>query len=379
MNDASAEWALFASTLDSFLEKWATTSSVRALHLSGAAFDPEAWRQATALGLTSLLVPEEFGGASISGSGLVDLALVAEKAGSTLWSSPLHPVSVVLAGLMGDRNRERHAEVVDALMSGASVASWAVYRPGAGWSPQRPGVTAVKRGSSYVLDGSTDRVEAGVESTYFLVVVDYEGAVRQFLVPAAAPGVSVAPQASIDLTKSFAHVTFVGVEVPESATVGTPDQAAALVARQTQIASVLQCAEVIGILDSVMDMTLEWAGDRHSFGRPLASYQVLKHQFADLKIILEACRAATRAAVKAVSSGAPDAALAVGMAMSYVGENASSMIQRCIQLHGGIGVTWELDLHLFLRRTVLHRSLFGTPEQHNLEVFNSIDELEHSR
>ena len=131
----------------------------------------------------------------------------------------------------------------------------------------------------------------------------------------------------------------------------------------------LQCAEVVGILDTVLAFTIQWAFDRYSFGRPLASYQALKHRFADMKIWLEACRATTRAAVAAVGARADDADLLASVAKSYLGEHAAPMLQHCVQLHGGIGVTWEHDLHLFLRRVTLYRSMFGTPEEHNLRVY----------
>jgi alkylation response protein AidB-like acyl-CoA dehydrogenase len=119
----------------------------------------------------------------------------------------------------------------------------------------------------------------------------------------------------------------------------------------------------------VFGFTTQWALDRHSFGRPLASYQALKHRFADMKIWLEACRATTRAAIAAVGTRADDADVSASVAKSYVGEHAAPMLQHCVQLHGGIGVTWEHDLHLFVRRVTLYRSMFGTPEDHNLYVY----------
>jgi alkylation response protein AidB-like acyl-CoA dehydrogenase len=208
------------------------------------------------------------------------------------------------------------------------------------------------------------------------VVARCEGAVRQFLVPTDAPGVRVEPQKSVDLVKSYARVHFDGVAVDASAVVGHAQQTADLIARQSQIAQVLQCAEVVGILDTVLGFTIQWGFDRHSFGRPLGSYQVLKHKYADLKIWFEACRATTRAAVAEVATRSPDADLAVSVAKSYVGERAPGMLQDCIQLHGGIGVTWEHDLHLFLRRVTLYRSMFGTPEDHNLRVYALTEQRE---
>ncbi len=372
----SPERLLFASTAQAFLEKEAPLSRVRALHEAGTSFEPGWWRRAAELGWASLLVPEELGGGSVSGNGVADLALVAEQIGKTVAPGPLHPVSTVLAGLVDAEDNDRHAATIEALVSGELVASWAVYEPGKPWAPLARTVTATPTDTGYRIDGVKNRVEAGVQSGVLLVVAQCDGAVRQFLVPTDAPGVEVEEQRSLDLVKRYARVRFDGVAVDESAAVGTVEQTATLIERQSQIAQILQCAEVVGILDTVMDMTVQWAFDRHSFGRPLASYQALKHRFADMKIWLEACRATTRAAIADVSGRAPGAEMSVSVAKSYVGEHAPGMLQHCIQLHGGIGVTWEHDLHLFLRRVTLYRSMFGTPEEHNLRVYALTKELE---
>ena len=364
---ANPEVLLFASTTQSFLDKEASLSRLRELHEAGTSFEPDWWRRAAELGWTSLLVPENLGGGSVSGDGVRDLALVAELAGKTVAPGPLHPVSTVLAGLV--EAPENHEETIEALVSGELVASWAVYEPGTSWSPLDATLTATPAAAGFRLDGVKDRVEAGAESGILLVVAQCEGALRQFLVPTDAPGVRVEPQRSIDMVKSYARVHFDGVEVDASAAVGSAEQTPALIARQSQIAQVLQCAEVVGILDTVLAFTIQWGLDRHSFGRPLASYQALKHKYADLKIWFEACRATTKAAVAEVAARSPGAEMAVSVAKSYVGEHAPGMLQDCVQLHGGIGVTWEHDLHLYLRRVTLYRSMYGTPEDHNLRVY----------
>jgi alkylation response protein AidB-like acyl-CoA dehydrogenase len=371
---ASPERLLFASTTQSFLEKEAPLSRLRELHEAGTSFEPDWWRRAAELGWTSLLVPEELGGGSVSGDGVADLALVAELAGRTVAPGPLHPVSTVLAGLVDAP--ENHTETIESLVSGEVIASWAVYEPGKSWSPLTATVTATPTSTGYRLDGVKDRVEAGAESSVLLVVAQCEGAVRQFLVPTDAPGVGMDPQRSLDMVKSYARVQFDGVETDGSAAVGSAEQTPALIARQSQIALILQCAEVVGILDTVLAFTIQWGFDRHSFGRPIGSYQALKHKYADLKIWFEACRATTKAAVAEVASRSPGADMAVSVAKSYVGEHAPGMLQDCIQLHGGIGVTWEHDLHLFLRRVTVYRSLFGTPEDHNLHVYALTEQLE---
>jgi alkylation response protein AidB-like acyl-CoA dehydrogenase len=366
----SPEKILFASTTQAFLQKEVPLSRVRDLHAQGVPFEPAWWRRAAELGWTALLVPEELGGGSVSGDGVADLAMVAEQLGKTVAPGPLYPVSTVLAGLVDSDDPQSHAKTIESLVAGETVGTWAVYEPGQGWAPHEPSVTATlipsKTGPRYRIDGVKDRVEAGAHSNLLLVVARTDDGVGQFLVPTDAPGVRIEPQQSIDLVKQYARVHFDGVDVDGGAAIGG---AAGLIDRQSQIAQVLQCAEVVGILQTVFDFTVAWALDRHTFGRPLASYQALKHRFADMKMWLEACRATTAAAVAAVSARSSDAALSASVAKSYVGEMATDIIQGCVQMHGGIGVTWEHDLHVYLRRAALYRSMFGTPEEHNVRVY----------
>jgi alkylation response protein AidB-like acyl-CoA dehydrogenase len=367
----SPETILFASTTQSFLQKEAPLRRVRELHAEGVSFDPAWWQRAAELGWTALLVPEHLGGGSVSDSGVTDLAMVAEQLGKTVAPGPLYPVSVVLTALVESADAQTHADTIESLMSGAAVASWAVCEPGRGWAPLDPSVTATQTDSGYRIDGTKDRVEAGAQSGLLLVVARCGDEIRQLLVPADAPGVQIVPQQSVDLVKQFAQVRFDGVVVEPSAIVGSAAETPALIERQSQIAQLLQCAEVVGILQTVFDFTTQWALDRHTFGRPLASYQALKHNFADMKLWLEACRATTAAAVAAVAARSPEAGVSASIAKSYVGEMAGRVVQACVQMHGGIGVTWEHDLHLYLRRVALYRSMFGTPEEHNLRVYQA--------
>jgi alkylation response protein AidB-like acyl-CoA dehydrogenase len=365
----SPEQSLFAATNAAFLHKETPLRKIRELHAAGIGFDRAWWQRVAELGWAGLLVPEELGGGSVSEDGLVDLASVAEQIGTTLAPGPLYPVSVVLAGLVDCAQRDQHADTIESLISGATVAAWAVYEPGQGWAPMKPMVTATPTESGYRIDGIKDRVEAGAQSDVLLVVTRRDDQVVQMLVPTDAPGVQVEPQGSVDFVKTYARVHFDGVLVDATAAVGDAEESGALIERQSQIAQVLQCAEVVGILQTVFDFTVRWAFDRHTFGRPLASYQALKHRFADMLMWLEACRATTAAAVADVAARSPHAGLSASIAKSYVGQKSGELIQDCVQLHGGIGVTWEHDLHLYLRRAALYRSMFGTPEEHNLRVY----------
>lgn len=370
MNDLSTESQLFVATARAFLDKTAAVSAQRDLYARGRSHDPQWWRQAAELGWAGLLVPEELGGGSVSGCGLRDLAAIATEIGRTVAAGPLYPVSVVLAGLVDADNRDAHAQAIAALVSGETVATWAADEPGRGFRPHQPSLTATSTGAGYRLNGVKDRVEAGDQADLVLVGARTDdGALRQFLVRTDAAGVAVAPQPGIDLVKQYARIEFTDAEIDASAVVGTAAQTAELIDRQTQVAITLVCAETAGILDTVLTMTVAWARDRYSFGRPLASYQAIKHRLADMIMWMHACRAITAGAVDKVAERAPDAAVWAGAAKSYLGEHAGSLIQECVQLHGGIGVTWEHDLHLYLRRATLYRNLFGTPAEHHQAIF----------
>jgi alkylation response protein AidB-like acyl-CoA dehydrogenase len=363
--DLTTDQKLFQSSARSLLEKEHSLDRIRSLADGESAWTRDWWGRAAELGWTAAVVPEELGGGSVSGEGVRDLALLAEELGAGIAPGPFLPVNVVLAGLVHAHGTgPDHTQAIEALVSGESVASWAVYEPGREWSPADARVVATPTAEGYRLDGTKDRVEAGDEADLLLVTATTPDGLTQFLVPTSAPGVLLSEQWSLDLSRSFAEVRLDGVQVGRDAVVGVPGGAAATVERQLQVAVLIQCAEICGGLDKMFALTMQWGFDRYSFGRPLASYQALKHRFADMRTWLEAAHATTQAAAEAVQAESADAAQLVSVAKAFVGERALWILQDCVQLHGGIGVTWEHDLHLYLRRATSHRALFGTPEDH---------------
>jgi alkylation response protein AidB-like acyl-CoA dehydrogenase len=372
VTQSATETELFIATTRAFLDRHATLAQQRALRAEDREVDAAWWRQAAELGWTGLLVPEDLGGGNVSGSGLHDLAAIAEQIGHTVAPGPLHPVSTVLAGLVDADDHLNHAKTIEALVSGELVATWAVDEPGRPFDPHHSTLAATATSDGFRLDGVKDRVEAGAQADLLLVTARTDDGLRQFLVPSDATGVTVHPQRSLDLVKRYARIEFDGVEVGESASVGSAATTPALIDRQSHIAMVLQCAETVGIVDTVLSMTIDWTRDRYSFGRPLGSYQAIKHRLANMTMWLHACRGITAAAVERVAARATDATLWVSAAKSYLGEHASPLVQDCVQLHGGIGVTWEHDLHLFLRRITLYRNLFGTPSEHHRAIYRHV-------
>jgi alkylation response protein AidB-like acyl-CoA dehydrogenase len=371
--DLTADQKLFRTTTREFLEKQMPLSRVRELSESGGGFERDWWQQGTELGWTSMITGSF--GDSISGEGLVDTCIVAEEMGRLTAPGPLLGVNVVAAALSEAANADEHAELIAALMAGEAVASWAVYEPRHSWAPLAPGVQAASdgAGAGYVVSGVKDRVEAGDQADWFLVTAAGPDGLVQLLVPAAAPGVTVTPEPSLDVVRRYARLELDGVHVPGTSVVRPDGPAETAVNRQIQIAVALQCAETAGVIQRAFEFTSQWAFDRYSFGRPLASYQALKHRFADMKLWLEACQATAGAAAHAAAQRTDDADELASVAKSYVGQRATDILQDCVQLHGGIGVTWEHDIHLYLRRGTVNRTMFGTPGDHRRRLADILE------
>lgn len=360
---------LFRETTRKFLETSTPLTVVREIAAENPdGFDRDWWRRGAELGWTSMLVPEDLGGGSVSGEGVMDLQLIAEEMGRLVSPGPLLPTNLVAAALSQAGAAGQHDDVVAGLVSGETIATWAVAEPGGSWSPAEAQLQADPADGGFVLRGDKTAVEAAGQADYFLASARTGEGLTQFLVPAETPGISVTPLESLDLVRRFGRVTFDNVEVPATAVVGEVGGAAAEIERLLQFALIMQCAEMVGAIDQVFTFTLEYSFDRFSFGRALASYQALKHRFADMKLWLEASHATSGAAARAVQAGADNAAELVSVAKSYIGDHGPALLQDCVQMHGGIGVTWDHDLHLYIRRVTQDRVLFGAPSDHRERI-----------
>ncbi|MEU2102666.1 acyl-CoA dehydrogenase family protein [Nocardia sp. NPDC019255] len=374
-NDPTADQRLFQSTTREFLADTVPVSTVRALGEAGTGFDRTWWRRAAELGWTAMLVPESLGGGTVSGRPMTELAAVAEELGRACAPGPFVTTNAVLAGLASDARPL--GEVVTAVAAGETIVTWAVYEPGRDFTVLSPGqalrTSAEPQGDGYRLNGVKDRVEAGDQADLFLVTAQSADGPVQLLVRADAPGVTVTPAWTLDLVRRTAHVTFENVAVSADAVAHTGGAAVAALRAQARTAAVLTAAELVGAADAALAATLSWLFDRYTFGRQLASYQALKHRMADNKTWLEACRATATAAAAAWDDDPACAGEAISIAKSYVGAKAPVIAQDCVQLHGGIGVTWEHDLHLYLRRITLGRAMYGTPEEHRRHITDLLD------
>jgi alkylation response protein AidB-like acyl-CoA dehydrogenase len=352
---------LFERTTARFLDTHYPTGRVRALAGSESTFEPSLWRDAAQLGWTALLAGEDAGGGSVSGNGLADLLIVAFQFGRHAAPGPLLGTNVVAAALCRWGSPDQRDGALAELVAGDAAGAWAHAAAGGPLGTSGPRVTAAVSGEKAVLSGRAGHVESAADARYLLVTADEPAGRTQYLVHLAAPGVQLAPLRTLDLTRRFHDVVLHDVVLPAGARVGEPGTAGQHDAHLLDVMAVLVLGELVGSIDRAFGMTAEWVAHRYSFGRPLSSYQEIKHRMADMRTHLEASQAVASRAAAAVGTGAPDGPSWASAGMTYVGQHGPEVIQDCIQLHGGIGVTYDHDLHLLLRRAVLDSQLLGAP------------------
>jgi alkylation response protein AidB-like acyl-CoA dehydrogenase len=223
------------------------------------------------------------------------------------------------------------------------------------------------------LSGHAGLVQDGLIADWFLVTArtgSRNGSDRasrgQYLVPGATPGLTVSPLVGHDITQRLAALSFDRVRIPVASQVGGAGDHE--VERQLQLACVLSTSETLGAMEALFEMTCQYAVDRTAFGRPIGSFQAIKHQLADLSLSLECGKAITAEAVRAVQARQENAGEIASMAKAWVGDTGIDIAQGCFQVFGGIGYTWEHDLHLFLRRITMNTLLFGQPDWHRERI-----------
>jgi alkylation response protein AidB-like acyl-CoA dehydrogenase len=329
-------------------------------------WDEPVWAGAAALGWAGLLAPEDAGGAGLAGDGLLAAVIVAEECGRVLYPGPFATVAVVVDALARYGTPAQRERLLPGLVGGAVVGAWAIADGPGCWDARDLHATTAQPadGGGYVISGVKRWVPDGGRADFFLVsCLGPDGAV-QIIVPAGHPGVTVRPLEAIDLSRSVAEVEFRAVEVDGGAVLGDLPQAAAQVSRQLRLAAVLQCADSLGAVDTVLTAAVGYAKVRVAFGRPIGAFQAIKHHLAGAATALEAARAATAAAAHSVAADADDAARAVHVAKIFTGEHCPRIVETCLQVFGGIAMTWEHDAHLVLRRAQANRVMLGSPWWH---------------
>ena len=345
----SADQVALRDAVRAFLRVEAPKEYVRRMaEHDDAGVTPAMWRKVVDLGWTGLLVPEAQGGL---GLGLVDAVVVQEEMGRAVFPGPYFSSAIVAtlaARALGLDGR------LSALAAGAERGTVARDEAGHGDPVERVRVRASGRGARYRLDGVKPMVMDGHTADWMLVPARTRDGLQTFLVEGAGGSAQLAP--SLDITRKFARVEF--AHTP-ARLVGPPGDHAHIWSRVADDAAVLLGAELIGVSEAANALALDYAQAREVFGKPLSKFQVTRHKAVDMLREIEIARVAVHYAAWASAVDAPDRVIAAAMAKSQAASAANYVTAECIQVHGGVGYTWDNDSHVFLRRAKVDDLLMG--------------------
>lgn len=335
--------------------------TVRTLMESEPRFDPKVWaRLGAELGVLGLAVPEADGGA---GGTLVDQAIAVEELGAALACGPVFgTVLLAIPALVAASAGPVRDDLLGALAEGTRTAAFAVPDQAGAFDPAAVNVAVAEDGT---LTGTVERVVDGGAADELLVAATGPGGVALYAVHATDPGVQRSPLVTLDLTRPQATIALTAAAAQ---LVAGPDEAERVITHAFQVGSALLAAEQVGAAQHLLDLSVEYAKSRLQFGRQIGSFQAVKHRLADCLVDLEHARSATYHAVWALADGTDDPALAASIAQATASAAFAKIAADTIQVHGGIGFTWEHQAHLYFKRATTDAALLGSAEAHRSRV-----------
>ena len=365
------EQELLRSTARKFFENECGSDTVRRLMETPEGISPDLWTKLAEQGWLGLVYPEAYDG---MGLGLVDLVVLMEEMGRAVVPGPYFS-AVLLGGLaIAEAGSEaQKKEWLPKIAAGDRRVALAWMEPSAQLGPAGVTLTAVEKGGQYTLSGTKLFVhDAHTADALVVAARTRPGAgadgVSLFLLPKRTRGLEVTLLPTMDQTRKLCEVALSDVTIGPDALLGAAGAGWAPLAHVLDRATVALCAEMCGGAQKVLDMTVEYAKIRQAFGRPIGSYQGVKHRAADMLVDVENSKSITYYAAWALDEGAAEAPLAVSMAKAYVSDAYRRVAAAGIQLHGGIGFTWEHDLHLYFKRAKGSEFTFGDATHHRERV-----------
>ena len=328
------------------------------------------WAHMVELGWPALTVPEDAGGL---GLGMVELAVVVEELGRVMAPGPFLPTVTQFAPAIREAgSSEQRTRFLAAIVNGESTGALALTEAGGSYDPARVNATAAPDGDGVVLAGAKDAVLGAPGADEIVVVARRPGSVGDEGVGAyvvARGALAIEPIASIDPSRGLARLTLDGARVGRDRILGEPGPAtAAALRRAVDEATTALALEMVGTCQTIFDVTLEYAKHREQFGVAIGSFQAIKHKFADMLVLLERARATGYFAALTIAEDDDRRGIAVASAKAAAGDCARLLAKEGIQIHGGIGYTWEHDMHLYVRRARAGGALFGTAPDHRAKV-----------
>jgi len=343
-----------------FLEDKSPMSEVRRLMETTEGFDRAVWDQmADQLGLQALAIPEEYGGA---GFGYVELSVVLEEMGAALLCAPCFAtVALGANALLSSGDEGAKKDLLPGIAAGTTIATLALTEDSGRWSTDAVTLAASETGGKWRLDGHKMFVIDGHNADLLLVAARTSSGVSLFAVEAGASGVTRTPLATMDQTRKQARIEFFAAA---ARLVGAEGGADRVLSRTLDLAAVALAAEQVGGAQRCLDMSVDYAKNRIQFGRPIGSFQAIKHKCADMLMEVESAKSAAYYAVWAAAEDSEELPVVASLAKSYFSEAYFHAAGENIQIHGGIGFTWEHDAHLYFKRAKSSELLLGDPSYH---------------
>jgi alkylation response protein AidB-like acyl-CoA dehydrogenase len=359
--DLSKPQKLLQESARAFFARECPAERVRALMETETAYDDQLWRAMADQGWLGLTAPEEYGGL---GLGLVELAAVAEEMGRACLPGPFISTQWAAALIAHAGSEGQKAQYLEPIANGELKATVALLEEAADWDPAAVQLQTESDAKGFRLCGRKEFVtDAGVADVIICVARSRDGLV--FLpVARGAEGLTITPTPGIDATRKLHAVEFDGVLVPAANALEFNRRTAEALEQATGAATVALCAEMLGGMQWVLDTSVEYAKTRQQFGRPIGTYQAVQHKCADMLLMTESARSAAYYAAWALSVNDLAAPQAVSIAKAYCSDAAREVGNHGIQVHGGIGFTWEHHLHLYYKRAKASEIMFGDANYH---------------
>jgi alkylation response protein AidB-like acyl-CoA dehydrogenase len=357
----SPDQQLLRGAARAFLDERVTPALVRALGDDPRGESDELWKEMARLGWLGLALPEAHGGSAL---GMVETAIVLEEMGRVACPGPYLETVVAARGFQTAGSPAQQARWLPAIAGGAARATVALLDAELDWRPEATATHAERAPSGVRLTGVKHWVPWAHVADVLLVPARSPEGLSLFLVETGAEGLEVSPVPAMDPGMRWSTVRLDGVRAGEDAWVGEPGAAAALIGELLRWGAVGAAAAMLGAARRCLDMSVEYAKVREQFGQPIGSFQAIRHRCAEMLLEVENAHAATYYAAWALDADAEDRALAASVAKAYVSDAARKVCGEAIQVHGGIGFTWEYDLHLYFKRAKTLEAAWGDADHH---------------
>ncbi|MEE8291031.1 MAG: acyl-CoA dehydrogenase family protein [Candidatus Tectomicrobia bacterium] len=374
----SDEQDMLRQTARAFLEENCPTTFVRQMMEDEKGYSPDLWKQMADLGWLGLAFPEAYGG---QGFGFVDLTVILEEMGAALLPSPFLS-TVLLAGqtiLLGGSEEQKQA-YLPKIAAGSLLATLAMTEPSGRCDAEGiTEVTATPAGEDFQIAGTKLFVPDAHVSDVLIVAArttnadDKRSGISMFLVDRNTPGISITLLQTMDQTRKQCEVVFENVRVGRDCLLGQVDMGWPILRKVLYIACAALCTEMVGGAQRVLDISVNYAKERVQFGRPIGSFQAIKHKCAEMMLQVESAKSAAYYAAWAVDEDVPEVPLAVSMAKAYCSDAYRNTAGEGIQVHGGIGFTWEHDMHLYFKRAKYSEFTFGDATYHRELVAQEVN------